>query len=111
MAERDLANRTLELLNKHFEVPEGIEDTAADDEDKARSLLVEVLTPVIRRMLDQSFEQLLNVLYRIDLPEPKVISLLEESAPEHVAANLTAAIVDRQLEKIKLREKYRQSPD
>jgi hypothetical protein len=106
MADSNITSQALELLGRHFELP-ALDNEGSNEEEKARLLLIDLLTPVIRRMLDQSFEQLLNILYRIDLPEPKVVALLEQSAPEQVAANLTAAIVDRQLEKVRLREKYR----
>ncbi len=109
MAEADLTHQALQLLNKHFEVEisEASVDGSNASQEEVRQRLIDLLKPEIRHMLDHSFEQLLHILYRIDLSEPKVIELLEKSAPGEVAANLTAAIVDRQMEKIKLREQYR----
>lgn len=113
MPEEPFAGQALQLLSKHFDVPESVSLELASQKqstrEEARSQLIRVLTPVIRKMLDQSFEQLIHILYRIDLSESKVVELLERSAPDRLATLLTEAIVDRQLEKVSLREKYRDS--
>jgi hypothetical protein len=111
MPEEPIATQALQLLSKHFELPEGVSIELTSQEqgsrEEARSQLIKVLTPVVSRMLDQSFEQLIHILYRIDLSESKVVELLEKSTPDKLATLLTEAIVDRQLEKAKWREKYR----
>lgn len=111
MPDEPIAARALQLLSRHFELPERVADELAspksNSQQEARSQLVSALTPVVGNMLDQSFEQLIHTLYRIDLPEPIVVELLEKSPPARLATLLAEAIVDRQLEKVKWREKYR----
>ncbi len=107
-AER-LTGQGLQLLERHFDLPGPAMDLA--EQTNPRLYLVQLLTPVVRRMLDQSFDQLLNVLYRIDLPEKRVMEILEQTPPDEVANCLSQAIVDRQLEKISLRERFREAGD
>lgn len=115
MTPDELGRQGWQLLAKHFELPENTGDEQVSvvmkDGTNPREYLVQLLTPSIKQMLDQSFDRLLNVLYRIDLPEKKVVEILEESPPDEVANRLSQAIVDRQLEKISLRERYREPGD
>lgn len=115
MTPDELSRQGVQLLAKHFELPESIGDGPVSvempDEASSRDYLVQLLTPTIKHMLDQSFDRLLNVLYRIDLPERKVVEILEETPPDEVASRLSQAIVDRQLEKISLRERFREPGD
>ena len=111
MPDELVVGQAIQLLSKHFELPDGVTleliSQKQSSKKEARSQLISELTPVVRKMLDQSFEQLIHILYRIDLSESKVVELIEKSAPDRLAELLTEAIVDRQLEKIELREKYR----
>lgn len=115
MTPDELSRQGWQLLAKHFELPEktGGDQSAVATTDGAspRDYLVQLLTPTVKQMLDQSFDRLLNVLYRIDLPEKKVVEILEQSPPDEVANCLSRAIVDRQLEKISLRERFREPGD
>lgn len=100
----ELKAQGLQLLQRHFDVPDELATTESPD---PKQFLTELPKPVIRRMLDQSFDQLLNVLYRIDLPERTVVEILEQAPPGEIADRLSEAIADRQLEKISLRERFR----
>lgn len=111
MAAGAVAGQALELLNKYLVLParawEAVESHKISNHEEARKLLVGVLTPTVKDMLDHAFERLIHAVYRIDIPEKELMAILEQSPPAEVATRLTEAIVDRQLEKISLREKYR----
>ena len=70
--------------------------------------LITWLTPVVKMMLDRDFGKLLAICYRIDLGEEKLKKILHESAPDNVAKDLTEALVIRQLQKLAMRQKYRE---
>ncbi len=50
--------------------------------------------------------KLLNILYRIDLPEEKVKVVLAEADSGLIANELTDLIIARQLQKVESRIKY-----
>jgi len=80
-----------------FEIPEG---------DSDREKLIEALIPQIEGMLNKDFEKFLLLCYRIDLSEEKLKKILNDSSPENLVRELTVAIVDRQLLKIEIKQKY-----
>jgi hypothetical protein len=64
------------------------------------------LTRWVSHMLDRDFGSLLNALYRIDLPEEKVKQLLAVAPPESLAADMAHMILNRQIQKAELRQRY-----
>lgn len=59
----------------------------------------------IEYMLRFEFEKLMQAFYRIDLDEKKVSDILAFQGDD-VALELTNAIIDRMIQKVKLREMY-----
>jgi len=71
--------------------------------------LKEKLSRHINILIQEDFQKLISVLYRIDVNETKLKAILKEN-PAHDAGEIIAAlIIERQLQKIKLREEYRRS--
>ena len=60
----------------------------------------------INYLLDKDFQRLLLSLYRIDVSEEKVKSILAESEPGDLAEKITDLIIERQLKKLEIRKKY-----
>lgn len=60
----------------------------------------------IEWLLDNDFERLLSVLYRIDVSEVKVRRLIEQNEGENAAEIIADLILERQLQKIESRKKY-----
>ena len=91
--------QALVLANKDFnlEIP-GSEVSTAED-------FQQMLTEVIRHLLDSDFERLLNGLYRIDVDEEKVKRAM--ASGEGVAAQIASLIIKREMQKVLSREKYR----
>ena len=58
----------------------------------------------IEVMIDNNFQGLLNMLYRIDVDENKVKMAFSASEP---ADELAMLVIDRELQKAALRKKYR----
>jgi hypothetical protein len=90
---------TARLLGKTFDL-KNPEKLSTEEE------LVALMTPIIHQMLNRDFEKLLQVCYRIDLGESKLKHILHQSDPETMAFDLAKALVERQMLKIKIRDKY-----
>ncbi len=69
------------------------------------------LQAVISKMIVADFQQLVNVLYRIDVNERKLKYLLQENVGEDAAVIIADLIIERQLEKIKSRRQQFNQPD
>lgn len=94
-----IAEEVLSILKKDFDFPN-------EPEVKDEDTLLQLLVPIVARMLDRDFERLLQICYRIDLGENRLKKILHESAPEEMAKDLAQALIDRQAQKIEIRKKY-----
>ncbi len=73
--------------------------------------LQEQLSIHINYLISHQFEQLISLLYRIDISEAKIKSLLQNYPDENAGNIIAALIIERQLEKIKTRQQFHQSDD
>ncbi|MEP4533278.1 MAG: hypothetical protein ABJ004_09330 [Cyclobacteriaceae bacterium] len=101
MEEIVLAEKSIELIRKDFDLPDG--ELITED---PWGQLFDQLKPIIKGMLDSDFSQLLNTLYRIDVPENQVKGILETADPAKLSEEITNAIIARQKQKVILRAKY-----
>ena len=65
------------------------------------------LTDIIRYLLDKDFEKLLHAMYRIDINEDKLKAVLASPSPDEVAPNLAQLVIEREMQKVETRRKYR----
>jgi paraquat-inducible protein B len=63
------------------------------------------LSNYINHLLNTDFEKVVSLLYRIDVDENKIKNLLENTT--NSSFTIAQAIIERQLQKIKSRQKYR----
>jgi hypothetical protein len=59
-------------------------------------------------MLDNNFNLLVNTLYRIDISEQKLAELFGNKNKENIPEKLADMIIERQMQKIQFRKKYRE---
>lgn len=59
-------------------------------------------------LIKNNFEKLIAYLYRIDISEQKLKSLLQELPQQDAGKIIAALVIERQLQKIKSRELFRQ---
>lgn len=102
MNEQELAYKSFELIKRDF----GLEEQFEAEEDKPFDRLHDVLTRIVKYLLDKDFSTLMTALYRIDVSEEKVKEILELSHPSQLASNLASAIILREKQKIETRIKY-----
>ncbi|PSL05773.1 hypothetical protein [Cecembia rubra] len=95
-----ILQQTAEVLKKDFNLPE-------IHENFTEERLIEILSPIIKQMLDRDFERLLHICYRIDLGEQLLKKILHESAPDQMSFDLAKALIKRQIQKIEIRNRYR----
>jgi hypothetical protein len=97
-----MANHLTEALilaNKDFnlDIPETEVSTAEDFQ--------EILAKLVRHLLDNDFERLLNGLYRIDVSEEKVKLAMASSGD--LAEEIAMLIIEREMQKVETRREYR----
>ena len=91
--------QAIELTNKDFNL------TIPQAEIQEVDEFHELLRKVISHLLDTDFERLMNGLYRIDVDEQKVKLAL---ASDHdIASEIATLIIQRELQKIETRAKYK----
>jgi len=66
------------------------------------------LTEKLKVLLDERFDTLVNILYRIDISEKKLSKLFSGDNRDSIPSVLADLIIDRQLQKIRLRKLYKE---
>lgn len=70
--------------------------------------LLRLLTSHINNMINSNLEQLVNLLYRIDVNEQKIRECLANKPGEDAASLIAILIIERLEQKIKSRQQYTQ---
>ncbi len=66
-----------------------------------------ILSERIRELLDKNVEKLIHILYRIDISQKKTDNIFNNPFKDEIAEQLASAVIERQLEKIETRNKFR----
>jgi hypothetical protein len=67
----------------------------------------EKLIAHINHLIINNFEELIFILYRVDVSEAKLKILLKENSDANAANTIADLIIERQLQKIKTREQFK----
>ena len=73
--------------------------------------LRKLLTERIADMMVNDFAGLVELLYRLDINEQKLVAVTEGHAHEEKAKLIATLIIERQLEKARTRKQYRDDRD
>ena len=65
------------------------------------------LTDRLAFLLDNKYDKLINILYRIDVPEDKLSKLFAEQNRDFIPAALADLIIERSLQKVRIIQKYK----
>ncbi|MEO8769912.1 MAG: hypothetical protein ABI402_07500 [Ferruginibacter sp.] len=71
------------------------------------SELHEKLSAYINSLILKNFDELIYVLYRVDVSEHKLKTLLKENSKTDAGSMIATLIIERQIQKIKSREEHR----
>lgn len=88
----------IKLLNKEM----AIEIAPQRSYEEIHTLLASYINTLVKN----DFEKLVAYLYRIDVHEEKLKALLRNNPDEDAGDIIAALIIERQLQKIKLREQF-----
>ncbi|MEX0811088.1 MAG: hypothetical protein WD048_02650 [Chitinophagales bacterium] len=103
--EKVFLEQSHQLLQNHFEL-DSLE-TTENNKEALWEMAVAQLSSEIAHLIDNDFERLLYILYRIDVDEKKVREALAKSEFDKGPKIIAEMILLRQMEKIKTREAYK----
>jgi|GEM_PF-271594 len=99
-------NDVSKFISKDFE-KNGTNSLIPVFETQSRSEFKKYLTERLAYLIDHNFDLLVNTLYRIDVSEEKLSKLFSGDNREHIPSKLADLIIERQIQKINLRNKYK----
>jgi len=91
-------NELIRLLNKDFAF--GITGQLSYDEIHAQ------LSAYINELINKDFDRLVSYLYRIDVPEQKLKTLLQQHRQDDAGNIIAGLVIERQEQKIRSRELF-----
>ena len=100
-----LADLTI-FVSKNFEISE-LDSLIPAGDFKTLGEFKTYLTDRLAFLLDNKYDKLINILYRIDVPEDKLSKLFAEQNHDFIPAALADLIIERSLQKVKIRQKYK----
>ena len=71
----------------------------------------EELSKYINDLIVNDFQKLVSILYRIDISESRLKQLLQEENHEDAGKVIADLIIQRQLEKVKTRQQFKQTSE
>ena len=93
----------IKYLNEKFELNIPVETTEEQMEI--------FLAGRINQIIENDFTQLLQILYRIDVSEQKLRSLLKQNTATDSGRIIAVLVIERQLEKLRSRQQFRRDDD
>lgn len=93
-----------QLIRRPFEIEVAPDQVDSEDE------LLRVLTLRITEMLERQPEQLMSLLYRLDVEESKINRVMHPSAPEMPALGLARLVLERQKQRVHTRRSVNVQP-
>jgi uncharacterized membrane protein YheB (UPF0754 family) len=82
-----------------------------DYETMSHEELKRRLTVFISDLLESNFEKLCNMVYRHDVSETRFNEALQSGSMMEQAENISDLVIERELEKVKSRQLYRQQKE
>ncbi len=99
-------NEIANILSNSF-VQNGLKPLVHTNDIKTLREFQIFLSGKILKMMDSDYDLMINILYRMDISEKKLHELFAPDNREFIPAKLADLIIERQLEKIKWRTKYK----
>ena len=73
--------------------------------------MIAVIAVPVNELIQKDFQKLVNILYRLDVSEPKLRYMLKMHSEEDAGKIIATLIVERELQKIKTRQQFRKKDD
>jgi hypothetical protein len=104
MEEDRLIQQTASLVNGSFDL------NTADTQSVTEETLVQLLATRIAEMLEQQPEQLMSMLYRLDVLEEKIRPVMRPDAEDPAHIGLAKLVVERQKQRIATKLSVKTAP-
>ena len=75
--------------------------------DSEWKVMEKILAEYIDELIQRDFDKLVSLLYRIDVSEARLRKVLAENMGIHASELISQMILERQLQKIESREKFK----
>jgi hypothetical protein len=75
------------------------------------TLIRQVLANKINDLLNTDFQRLISILYRVDVSETKLKSLLKDNPGSDAGLIIADLMIERQAQKIRSRQEHRRDPN
>jgi hypothetical protein len=96
---------TAEQINK--DSGEQLFNTEQLAEETSAEMLLTTVTQWLAELQRAAPERLVQLFYRVDVPEPHVQAVLRQQPPEEVPRHLGVLLIQREVQKVYWRLKYR----
>ena len=96
---RELKN----LIVRDLDLQKGEDLLIQENQDE----ILEKLTEIINILLVKDYHRLVNAMYRLDIDEKLFRDAISGMHSPHVAARLAELVLNREKQKIKMRQKYK----
>ena len=106
-AQQQLARLTIEQIKKDF-LTNGLEVQLQTSAEPNYNEICTALVDVLDWLFENDSHKLMQLLYRIDLPEVKLNEALGNAMEQAVSETLAALIVRREAQKVIIRQFYSQ---
>ncbi len=93
-------------VSKVFEL-QGINSVIKKENCTTMDEFKKYLSQKLTDLLDSDFDHLINTLYRIDIDEEKLMKIFSADNKEFIPDSLAQLIIERQIQKIYWRNKYK----
>jgi hypothetical protein len=70
--------------------------------------LKKFLSEKIKMLLDEKYDSLINLLYRIDIDDKKIEEVFSKVKKDNIPGSIADLIIERQLQKIHYRKMYKE---
>ena len=109
MSEIQILDETIKNLSEQFELqdPALKPDVLHTNENIILDAAKRILADKIQDLMENNFEKLSSILYRIDVSPVKVKDVFANSKLWDIPLELAQLIIDRQVQKVKTRNYYR----
>ena len=104
----DLIKETAEQIIKDFEMF-GMEIKFSGSVYNAYQELFEQIEPHIKKLIDTNHSKFMGILYRIDLNDQHIKKAIESNSSEPFSEIITDLIIKRELQKVVIRNHYKNS--
>ncbi len=100
-------NGITKIISNEFSIS-GINAVISSDDLETLEQLKKYLTQKISELMENNFEKLINTLYRIDVSEDKLQLAFIDKNKKGLPETIAGLIIERQLQKIEMRKKYKE---